>query len=88
MSRQCFPERRMSLRSRLGAALLAAVVCSLALGAAAPAGPTVVQGDGMGQLGLVGVDHVGITVPDIGVAVEWFEDVLGCNAPLTFGPFG
>ncbi|MGH3071778.1 MAG: VOC family protein [Gaiellaceae bacterium] len=37
---------------------------------------------------LLGVDHVGITVPDIGAAVAWFEDVLGCSAPLTFGPFG
>jgi len=37
--------------------------------------------------GLLGVDHVGITVPDIGAAIAWFEDVLGCRAPLTFGPF-
>jgi catechol 2,3-dioxygenase-like lactoylglutathione lyase family enzyme len=35
----------------------------------------------------VGADHVGITVPDIGEAIAWFEDVLGCSAPLTFGPF-
>jgi catechol 2,3-dioxygenase-like lactoylglutathione lyase family enzyme len=40
-----------------------------------------------GQLGLVGMDHVGITVPDLNQAVEWFEDVLGAVAPLTFGPF-
>ena len=40
-----------------------------------------------GTLGLVGLDHVGITVPDLGQAVEWFEDVLGAAAPLTFGPF-
>jgi catechol 2,3-dioxygenase-like lactoylglutathione lyase family enzyme len=37
--------------------------------------------------GLLGVDHVGITVPDISEAIAWFEDVLGCSAPLTFGPF-
>ena len=37
--------------------------------------------------GLLGVDHVGITVPDISEAIAWFEDVLGCRAPLTFGPF-
>jgi len=42
---------------------------------------------GKGELGLVGVDHVGITVPDINQAVEWFEDILGAVAPLTFGPF-
>ena len=40
-----------------------------------------------GELGLVGVDHVGITVPDIVEAIEWYEDVLGAVAPLTFGPF-
>jgi catechol 2,3-dioxygenase-like lactoylglutathione lyase family enzyme len=39
-----------------------------------------------GELGLVGCDHVGITVPDINQAIEWFEDVLGARAPLTFGP--
>ena len=33
------------------------------------------------------MDHVGITVPDIDAAVAWFEDVMGCVAPLTFGPF-
>ena len=42
---------------------------------------------GRGELGLVGMDHVGITVPDINNAVEWFEDVMGAAAPLTFGPF-
>ena len=41
---------------------------------------------GAGQLGLVGTDHVGLTVPDINQAVEWFEDVMGAVAPLTFGP--
>ena len=44
-------------------------------------------GVGRGQLGLVGCDHVGITVPDINQAIEWFEDVMGAVAPLTFGPF-
>ncbi len=39
-----------------------------------------------GELGLVGMDHVGITVPDINQAIEWYEDVLGAVAPLTFGP--
>ena len=34
------------------------------------------------------MDHVGITVPDIDEAIAWFEDVMGCAAPLTFGPFG
>ena len=33
------------------------------------------------------MDHVGITVPDVAEAVSWFEDVMGCVAPFTFGPF-
>ena len=40
-----------------------------------------------GLPGLLGVDHVGLTVPDIGQARAWLEDTLGCTAPLTFGPF-
>ena len=56
-------------------------------GAAAPAAPVVAENRGPAQLGLVGMDHVGITVPDIDAAVSWFERVLGCAAPLTFGPF-
>jgi catechol 2,3-dioxygenase-like lactoylglutathione lyase family enzyme len=38
------------------------------------------------RLGMVGIDHVGITVPDIGEAVAWFQQVMGAVAPLTFGP--
>jgi catechol 2,3-dioxygenase-like lactoylglutathione lyase family enzyme len=65
---------------------------AVALGAvaAAPlleAGAGAAQSFGRGELGLVGCDHVGITVPDINQAIEWFEDVLGAVAPLTFGPF-
>ena len=37
---------------------------------------------GKGELGLVGMDHVGITVPDLNQAIEWFEDILGAVAPL------
>jgi catechol 2,3-dioxygenase-like lactoylglutathione lyase family enzyme len=37
--------------------------------------------------GLLGMDHAGITVPDIDQAVAWFRGVLGCSAPLSFGPF-
>jgi catechol 2,3-dioxygenase-like lactoylglutathione lyase family enzyme len=37
--------------------------------------------------GVRGMDHVGITVPDIAEARTWFEDVIGCQAPLRFGPF-
>jgi catechol 2,3-dioxygenase-like lactoylglutathione lyase family enzyme len=41
-----------------------------------------------GVPGLLGVDHFGITVPNIKRAVAWFKQVLGCSVPLTFGPFG
>jgi catechol 2,3-dioxygenase-like lactoylglutathione lyase family enzyme len=67
---------------------------AVALGAAAAgaagaqsAAARALAGVGGGELGLVGCDHVGITVPDINQAIEWFEDVLGAVAPLTFGPF-
>jgi catechol 2,3-dioxygenase-like lactoylglutathione lyase family enzyme len=43
--------------------------------------------DRFNKLGLIGADHVGITVPDIHEAVAWFKDVMGASAPLTFGPF-
>jgi catechol 2,3-dioxygenase-like lactoylglutathione lyase family enzyme len=43
-------------------------------------------GSGQGELGLVGVDHVGLTVPDIVEAVAWFSEVMGATAPLSFGP--
>lgn len=38
--------------------------------------------------GLLGVDHIGITVPDVDEAARWFEEVLGFTNPLTWGPFG
>jgi 2-epi-5-epi-valiolone epimerase len=40
-----------------------------------------------GELGVVGIDHVGLTVPNLDQAVEWFADILGATAPLEFGPF-
>ncbi|HET9938962.1 MAG TPA: VOC family protein, partial [Gaiella sp.] len=67
-------------------ALLAAVL--LATSAPAARTDSGAPGRAEGQLGLVGMDHVGITVPDIDQAITWFEDVMGCVAPLTFGPFG
>jgi catechol 2,3-dioxygenase-like lactoylglutathione lyase family enzyme len=42
---------------------------------------------GKGELGVVGIDHIGITVPNIKQAIDWFEDIFGAVAPLTFGPF-
>jgi catechol 2,3-dioxygenase-like lactoylglutathione lyase family enzyme len=37
--------------------------------------------------GLKGVDHVGVTVPDIAEAETFFVDVLGCRKAMSFGPF-
>ena len=72
----------------LAVVAVAAATAVLAASAAPPVAPgSGAQGNADGQLGLVGMDHVGITVPDIDEAVSWFEDVMGCVAPLTFGPF-
>jgi catechol 2,3-dioxygenase-like lactoylglutathione lyase family enzyme len=70
------------------AVLGVALVAALCVASAPAAGPgTGARGNANGQLGLVGMDHVGITVPNIGEAVAWFENVMGCVAPLSFGPF-
>jgi catechol 2,3-dioxygenase-like lactoylglutathione lyase family enzyme len=66
----------------------AAAAFALALaGSSSAAQPASAAAQRNGLPGLVGIDHVGITVPDIDQAVAWFQDVLGCSAPLTFGPF-
>jgi catechol 2,3-dioxygenase-like lactoylglutathione lyase family enzyme len=37
--------------------------------------------------GLLGIDHMGFTVPNVAEAARWFEGVLGFTNPLTWGPF-
>ncbi len=37
--------------------------------------------------GMKGMDHVGVTVPDMDQAVTFFVDVLGCQKAMSFGPF-
>jgi catechol 2,3-dioxygenase-like lactoylglutathione lyase family enzyme len=69
-----------------GAAAVAAAAAAPFVGVAG-AHAAAERAFGRGELGLVGMDHVGITVPDINQAIEWYEDVLGAAAPLTFGPF-
>ena len=70
------------------AAALAAAALVLALAGSAAAGqPPAAAAKRNGLPGLVGMDHVGLTVPDVDEAVAWFREVLGCSAPLTFGPF-
>ena len=60
---------------------LLASAALLALFAAAPARADSVPG-------LKGMDHVGLTVPDLAQAVTFLTDVLGCSQPAyTIGPF-
>lgn len=72
-------DRRDFLKKSAAALALAASTPLLRSPAARGAPPR-------GRLGLVGTDHVGLTVPDIGEAVSWFQDVMGASAPLSFGP--
>ena len=37
--------------------------------------------------GIRGIDHIGVTVPDVEQAVTFFHDVIGCNEAFRFGPF-
>ncbi|MBL4893097.1 MAG: VOC family protein [Rhizobiaceae bacterium] len=37
--------------------------------------------------GMRGVDHIGLTVPDLVEAETFFTDVLGCKTATSFGPF-
>jgi catechol 2,3-dioxygenase-like lactoylglutathione lyase family enzyme len=37
--------------------------------------------------GVRGVNHIGLTVPDIAEAETFFTDVLGCEKATSFGPF-
>lgn len=36
---------------------------------------------------IVGVDHVGLTVPDLKQGIDFFSNVLGCEHVYTAGPF-
>jgi catechol 2,3-dioxygenase-like lactoylglutathione lyase family enzyme len=78
------PRKEFLRRSAFG---VGAVAVAPLVGAGRAAAAQAFAAGGRGELNLVGLDHVGITVPDIGEAIAWFEDVLGAVAPLTFGPF-
>ncbi len=56
---------------------------TMALIAALAAPPVLAEG----LPGLRGPDHVGFTVPDLGAAVAFFTDVMGCEAFYSLGPF-
>ncbi|MEM0949650.1 MAG: VOC family protein [Pseudomonadota bacterium] len=53
---------------------------------AALTGPALADGHG-GLPGMTGIDHIGFTVPDLGEAVAFFGDVLGCAEFYPLGPF-
>jgi len=36
--------------------------------------------------GVRGIDHIGFTVPDMAQAIQFFQDVIGCQKALSFGP--
>lgn len=40
-----------------------------------------------GLPGLRGTDHIGFTVPDVDAAVDFFVNVIGCEAFYELGPF-
>ena len=62
--------------------ILAAAACAvLALaGANSSAGEKTIPG-------IRGLDHIGVTVPDVDQAVTFFQEVLGCQEAFRFGPF-
>jgi catechol 2,3-dioxygenase-like lactoylglutathione lyase family enzyme len=61
--------------------LSAAACAAIALcGTAAWAGDKTIPG-------IRGIDHIGITVPDVDQAVAFFQDVIGCQEAFRFGPF-
>lgn len=37
--------------------------------------------------GVRGINHIGLTVPDIKAAEAFFVDVMGCQKAMSFGPF-
>ncbi len=56
--------------------LLAPLLCLLPLVAAAEPMP-----------GVRGINHIGLTVPDLAEATGFFTDVMGCQKATSFGPF-
>ncbi|TXH98527.1 MAG: glyoxalase [Pseudorhodobacter sp.] len=53
--------------------------------AAALLAPTLLQAEPLP--GIRGVNHIGLTVPDLPQAEAFFADVLGCQKATSFGPF-
>jgi catechol 2,3-dioxygenase-like lactoylglutathione lyase family enzyme len=55
------------------------------ISAALLAGASLAEADSLP--GLRGHDHTGVTVPNMAQAVDFFTNVLGCKAAMSFGPF-
>ena len=58
---------------------IAACAAAALFGSQAGAGET-------GIPGIRGVDHIGVTVPDIDQGVKFFSEVMGCKEAFRFGP--
>jgi len=58
--------------------------CRIAVLGAALAGPPALA---EGLPGMRGHDHTGVTVPDMAQAIGFFENILGCQKVMAFGPF-
>lgn len=58
--------------------LIKGVALAMCLAAPAAAGPIP---------GMRGVDHIGLTVPDLDEAEAFFTEILGCARATAFGPF-
>lgn len=62
------------------------LLCIAACAVAATFGGSQASAAGTGIPGIRGVDHVGVTVPDIDQGVKFFTDVMGCREAFRFGP--
>ena len=61
------------------------LLCIAACAAAALFGSQAGAGE-TGIPGIRGVDHIGVTVPDIDQGVKFFSEVMGCKEAFRFGP--
>jgi catechol 2,3-dioxygenase-like lactoylglutathione lyase family enzyme len=78
-----------AMRRRTAGIVILAAAAVLALGpaAASRASTQATAAPAAAVPGVLGVDHFGITVPDVAAARDWLVNVIGCVAPLQFGPF-
>jgi catechol 2,3-dioxygenase-like lactoylglutathione lyase family enzyme len=75
----------MQLAIRAGRPTACAILVALALVALRLATPA--SAEAARVPGVLGVDHMGVTVTNVAQARRWFTRIIGCRAPLRFGPF-